>query len=58
MDKTKAFIRDLWALLRPYWTSEERRGAWLLLGANITPAKRVAADADKDSARCSVDFHS
>lgn len=35
MDKTKAFIRDLWALLRPYWTSEERRGAWLLLGANI-----------------------
>jgi putative ATP-binding cassette transporter len=35
MDKTKKFIRDLWALLRPYWTSEERRSAWLLLIANI-----------------------
>jgi len=35
MDKTKTFIRDLWVLLRPYWTSEERRGAWLLLIANI-----------------------
>ena len=35
MDKTKAFIRDLWTLLRPYWTSEERRSAWLLLAANI-----------------------
>ncbi len=32
---TNAFIRDLWALLRPYWTSEERRNAWLLLIANI-----------------------
>ena len=32
---SKEFIRDLWALLRPYWTSEERRSAWLLLVANI-----------------------
>ena len=29
------FIRDLWALLYPYWKSEERRNAWLLLIANI-----------------------
>ena len=35
MDMTKKFIRELWALLRPYWTSEERRSAWLLLIANI-----------------------
>jgi vitamin B12/bleomycin/antimicrobial peptide transport system ATP-binding/permease protein len=35
MVKLKEFIRDLWALLRPYWTSEERRSAWLLLIANI-----------------------
>jgi vitamin B12/bleomycin/antimicrobial peptide transport system ATP-binding/permease protein len=35
MDKTKQFVRDLWSLLRPYWTSEERRAAWLLLAANI-----------------------
>ena len=32
---TSVFIHDLWALLRPYWTSEERRTAWLLLIANI-----------------------
>jgi vitamin B12/bleomycin/antimicrobial peptide transport system ATP-binding/permease protein len=32
---TNAFIRDLGALLRPYWTSEERRAGWLLLFANI-----------------------
>jgi len=35
MAKLTNFIRDLWALLRPYWTSEERRSAWLLLIANI-----------------------
>jgi len=35
MANTINFIRDLWALLRPYWRSEERRSAWLLLGANI-----------------------
>src|SRR5262245_49308319 len=32
----KNFVRDLWALLQPYWKSEERRRAWLLLLANIT----------------------
>ena len=35
MVKLKEFIRDLWMLLRPYWKSEERRSAWLLLIANI-----------------------
>jgi vitamin B12/bleomycin/antimicrobial peptide transport system ATP-binding/permease protein len=35
MANTINFIRDLWALLRPYWRSEERRSAWLLLIANI-----------------------
>jgi putative ATP-binding cassette transporter len=35
MVKLQNFIRDLWALLRPYWGSEERRIAWLLLIANI-----------------------
>ena len=35
MFKLKSFSRDLWSLLRPFWTSEERRSAWLLLIANI-----------------------
>ena len=35
MIKIKNFGRDLWALLRPFWKSEERRSAWLLLIANI-----------------------
>lgn len=35
MVNAKNFIRELWWLLRPYWTSEERRSAWLLLIANI-----------------------
>ncbi len=35
MIKTKEFIRNLWILLRPYWGSEERRSAWLLLVANV-----------------------
>lgn len=35
MFKLKNFSRDLWSLLRPFWTSEERRSAWLLLIANI-----------------------
>ena len=35
MVNTINFIRDLWALLRPYWRSEERRSAWLLLIVNI-----------------------
>ncbi|HEY6363596.1 MAG TPA: ABC transporter ATP-binding protein/permease [Candidatus Binatia bacterium] len=35
MANTINFIRDLWALLYPYWKSEERRSAWLLLIVNI-----------------------
>ena len=35
MQKTTTFVRDLWTLLRPYWQSEERNRAWLLLLANI-----------------------
>jgi putative ATP-binding cassette transporter len=35
MVNTINFIRDLWALLHPYWRSEERWSAWLLLIANI-----------------------
>jgi putative ATP-binding cassette transporter len=35
MANTINFIRDLWALLSPYWKSEERRSAWVLLIANI-----------------------
>ena len=29
------FLRDTWYLIKPYWTSEERFMAWLLLGAVI-----------------------
>ena len=32
---TKAFLRDLWALARPFWFSEERRSARLLLAVVI-----------------------
>jgi putative ATP-binding cassette transporter len=32
---TKAFFRDLWVLARPFWFSEERRSARLLLAAVI-----------------------
>ncbi|HEY7319654.1 MAG TPA: ABC transporter ATP-binding protein/permease [Candidatus Binatia bacterium] len=35
MVKLKEFIRDLWTLLQPYWKSEERQSAWLLLIVNI-----------------------
>ncbi len=35
MQKTKAFLRDFWVLARPYWFSEERRSARLLLAAVI-----------------------
>jgi putative ATP-binding cassette transporter len=33
--KTKAFLRDFWALARPYWLSEERRSAGLLLAVVV-----------------------
>ncbi|HEX7953221.1 MAG TPA: ABC transporter ATP-binding protein/permease, partial [Burkholderiales bacterium] len=29
------FLRDTWRLIKPYWTSEERFIAWILLGAVI-----------------------
>ena len=35
MKKKTTFVRDLWTLLQPYWKSEERGRAWLLLLANI-----------------------
>ncbi|MGN6732557.1 MAG: ABC transporter ATP-binding protein/permease [Candidatus Binatia bacterium] len=35
MKNKTTFLRDLWSLLRPYWKSEERGRAWLLLLANI-----------------------
>ena len=31
----KNFLPDLWALLQPYWKSEERGRAWLLLLVNV-----------------------
>lgn len=31
----KQFFRDFWALLKPYWFSEEKWAAFALLGANI-----------------------
>jgi len=33
--KTLLFARELWTLLRPYWQSDERAIAWLVLAANI-----------------------
>jgi putative ATP-binding cassette transporter len=35
VSKTRAFVRDLWALARPYWFSEERRAARLLLAVIV-----------------------
>src|SRR5215470_17325040 len=35
MLNTINYILDLWALLHPYWKSDSRRSAWLLLIANI-----------------------
>jgi len=35
MTKTTAFLRDFWVLARPFWFSEERRAARLLLGAVV-----------------------
>jgi vitamin B12/bleomycin/antimicrobial peptide transport system ATP-binding/permease protein len=32
---TSSFAADLWTLLHPYWKSEERASAWVLLLANI-----------------------
>ena len=35
VNKTKVFLRDLWVLARPYWFSEERRSARLLLAVVV-----------------------
>ncbi|HKB84243.1 MAG TPA: ABC transporter ATP-binding protein/permease [Burkholderiales bacterium] len=35
MPARSQFLRDTWRLIKPYWTSEERFIAWLLLGAII-----------------------
>jgi putative ATP-binding cassette transporter len=35
MADRKSFLRDVWRLIKPYWNSEERFTAWLLLSAVI-----------------------
>ena len=35
VNKTGAFLRDFWVLARPYWFSEERRTARLLLAVVV-----------------------
>jgi putative ATP-binding cassette transporter len=35
MSVRSQFLRDTWRLIKPYWTSQERYSAWLLLGAVI-----------------------
>jgi len=35
LNKTRAFLRDLWRLTRPYWRSEERLSAWALLAVVV-----------------------
>ena len=35
INKTRAFLRDFWVLARPYWFSEERRTARLLLAVVV-----------------------
>jgi putative ATP-binding cassette transporter len=35
MPARSKFLRDTWRLIKPYWTSEERFMAWLLLGAVV-----------------------
>jgi len=36
MPARSKFLRDTWRLIKPYWTSDERFIAWLLLAAVIT----------------------
>jgi len=33
--KTLLFAREIWTLLRPYWQSDERAIAWLVLAATM-----------------------
>jgi vitamin B12/bleomycin/antimicrobial peptide transport system ATP-binding/permease protein len=35
MKQKSGFVRDVWRLIKPYWTSEEKFSAWLLLAAVI-----------------------
>ncbi len=35
MQRKPGFVRDVWRLIKPYWTSEEKFSAWLLLAAVI-----------------------
>jgi vitamin B12/bleomycin/antimicrobial peptide transport system ATP-binding/permease protein len=35
MPARPSFVRDTWELIKPYWSSEERYSAWLLLAAVI-----------------------
>ena len=35
MPARPSFVRDTWGLIKPYWSSEERYSAWLLLAAVI-----------------------
>ena len=35
MPATPRFWRDTWSLVKPYWKSEEKFSAWLLLGTVI-----------------------
>ena len=35
MNRKSGFVRDIWRLITPYWTSKEKFGAWFLLAAVI-----------------------
>jgi vitamin B12/bleomycin/antimicrobial peptide transport system ATP-binding/permease protein len=35
MSARTTFVRDTWRLIKPYWTSEERKSAWILLLAVV-----------------------
>jgi vitamin B12/bleomycin/antimicrobial peptide transport system ATP-binding/permease protein len=35
MPARPSFVRDTWGLIKPYWSSEERYSAWLLLAAVV-----------------------
>ena len=35
MSASPSFVRDTWGLIKPYWSSEERYSAWLLLAAVV-----------------------
>ncbi|HVY07647.1 MAG TPA: ABC transporter ATP-binding protein/permease [Burkholderiales bacterium] len=35
MSANSTFVRDTWRLIKPYWTSEERKSAWILLIAVV-----------------------